>query len=74
MLQTAQPPKCFARPAKSAFLFNAFAELDFSNLTLNLVGPDFVMLMYRKFSNYKKHLGDADVLIARELKEGYVLG
>lgn len=32
------------------------------------------MLMYRKFLNYKKYFGDVDVLIVRELKEGYVLG
>lgn len=36
-----------------AFPFSTFADPNFLNVTLHLIGPDFVKLIYIKFSNYK---------------------
>lgn len=36
-----------------AFFFCTFADLNFLNVTLHLIGSDFVKLIYIKFSNYK---------------------
>lgn len=55
---------------ESAFFLNQCVELSFPNVTLNLVGPDFVRLMNIKISKYQ--LSDADVLPVSESREGYV--